>query len=66
MSKKLESHFELTLFDDASTREKHTAIDKWDIMGDDSRNPDCSVSADLEEFLEWGKKYRVTLIVEEV
>ena len=49
---------ELGLFDDASTRKKVTVMDKWDAMTDDARNPDFE---GLEEFLRWGKRYRITL-----
>lgn len=48
----------LTLFDDPSTREKVTVMDKWEAMTDDERNPDFE---GLDDFLEWGKKYRITV-----
>lgn len=49
---------ELTLFDDSSTREKVTVMDKWEAMTDDARNPDFE---GLEDFLVWGKRYRITI-----
>jgi len=51
----------MTLFDDASTREKHLVMDKWDIVCDDERNPEWE---ELESFIEFGKSYRV--IIEEI
>lgn len=51
--------FDLTLFDDESTREKHTVMDKMEIMNDDSRNPELPF--DIEEFFEWGVTYRFTI-----
>lgn len=48
----------LTLFDDPSTRKKATVMEKWDVMTDDARNPDFE---GLEDFLTWGKRYRITL-----
>ena len=57
-----------TLFDDESTREKHTVMDKYDVMVDDSRNPvgEEEEYKKLDNFLEWGKKYKFTLKVEEI
>jgi len=52
----------LTLFDGPDTREKATVMDLWDVMLDDSRNPDFTI--DCDSFYEWGKSYRIT--VEEV
>lgn len=49
---------ELTLFDDPGTRKKSTVMDKWEAMTDDARNPDFE---GLEDFLTWGKRYRITL-----
>ena len=48
----------LTLFDGLDTRKKATMMDKWDVMMDDSRNGDFE---GLEEFLQWGKVYRITI-----
>ena len=48
----------LTLHDEPSTREKFTVMDKWDVMTDDERNPDFE---GLDEFLEWGSTYRITI-----
>lgn len=48
------------LFDDASTREKFTVMNKVDVMVDDSRNDDVPFWNALDDFLEWGKSYRIT------
>jgi hypothetical protein len=48
----------LTLFDGPDTREKYTVMDKWDVIVDDARNPDFE---GLEDFLEWGGRYRITI-----
>jgi len=48
----------VTLFDGPDTRKKYTVLDKWEIITDDSRNPDWE---GLEDFLEWGGQYRVTI-----
>ncbi len=49
---------ELDLFDGPDTRKKATVMDKWDVMTDDARNPDFE---GLEDFLTWGKRYRITI-----
>ena len=49
---------EVDLFDDASTRKKFTMMNKWEVITDDGRNP---VWEGLEEFLQFGKRYRVTI-----
>jgi len=46
------------LYDDPSTRKKFTVMDKWDVIIDDARNPDFE---GLDEFLEFGKTYRLTI-----
>jgi hypothetical protein len=48
----------VTLHDGPDTREKATVMDKWDVITDDSRNPDWE---GLEDFLQWGKSYRITI-----
>jgi hypothetical protein len=48
----------VTLYDGPDTREKFTVMDKWDVIIDDERNPDFE---GLEEFLEWGASYRLTI-----
>jgi len=48
----------LTLYNDPDTRKKFTVMDKWDIIINDERNPDFE---GLEEFLEWGASYRLTI-----
>jgi len=48
----------LKLYDEPSTREKALVMDTWDVMTDDERNPDFE---GLEEFLEWGSTYRITI-----
>lgn len=50
-----------TLYDDASTREKEKVMNKWDILVDDERNMADKLGEDLEEFLEFGKTYIVTV-----
>jgi hypothetical protein len=48
----------VTLYDGPDTREKATVLDKWEVIIDDERNPDFK---GLEEFLEWGASYRLTI-----
>ncbi len=50
---------ELTLFDDPETHKKSTVMDKWEAMSEDARNPDFE---GLEDFLVWGKRYRITIM----
>jgi hypothetical protein len=59
---------EATLFDDESVKEKLTVMLKIDAMDDDSRNPDWAdgnIEA-LEKFLQLGKSYKMTFMVEEI
>ena len=50
-----------TLFDDESTRKKHEVMSKLEIIFDDSRNDsDWFWLDELERFLEFGKKYKIT------
>ena len=48
----------LTLYDEVSTREKSLVMDKMEVMEDDERNPNFE---GLEDWLEWGHSYRVTI-----
>lgn len=50
-----------TLFDDASTRKKFEVMNKIDVMVDDSRNNDMDFWLQLDDFLKWGKKYKITI-----
>jgi hypothetical protein len=51
-----------TLFDDESTRKKATVMNKIEVMVDDARNDDYeSFWLALEDFLEWGKSYKITI-----
>lgn len=62
-------HVSMTLFDDESVHEKLTVMDKFEAMVDDSRNNDNNYTKDneaLEEFLQLGKSYKVTITYEEV
>ena len=58
----------VTFFDDESTREKLAVMSKIDVIEDDGRNPYWSDSdmQSLEDFLQIGKKYKLTLTIEEV
>ncbi len=53
--------YEMTLFDDESTREKHKVMNKAEIMEDDSRNDTGDFGDRLDEFLQFGKKYKITI-----
>jgi len=53
-----------TLFNDESTRKKFTVMNKSEIMEDDARNTDPLDN--FEEFLEFGHKYKITYIVEDL
>jgi hypothetical protein len=67
MNKKLEVNWpNHTLYDDESVRKKLTVMGKWDAMMDDSRNPDIDIYAMVDEFVELGGTYKITLIIEEV
>lgn len=50
-----------TLFDDESTRKKFTVMNKIDVMVDDERNDDMDFWKALDDFLEWGKSYKITI-----
>jgi len=50
-----------TLYDDPSTRLKYKCMEKLEIMADDARNPDMEFWISLDDFLEWGKTYRITI-----
>lgn len=49
----------VVLHDDESSRKKEMVMDKSEIMADDSRNPD--MSQQVEDFLEFGKSYKITI-----
>jgi hypothetical protein len=67
MNKKLEINWpNHKLYDDESVRKKLTVMDKWDAMMDDSRNPHIDVSGKVDEFVELGGTYKITLIIEKV
>ena len=67
MNKKLEINWpNHTLYDDESVRKKLTVMDKWETMMDDSRNPDIDVSGMVDDFVELGGTYKITLIIEKV
>lgn len=57
---------EFTLFDDEGNREKHKVMDKFDIVCDDSRNENMLTTEKFEEFLQWGKSYKITIALEEI
>lgn len=50
-----------TLFDDESTRKKFEVMNKIEVMADDARNDDFEFWAKLDDFLEWGKTYKITI-----
>lgn len=55
-----------TLHDDESVREKLTVMSKWDVLHDDGRNPTIDPDDKIEAFLQLGKTYRLTIVLEEV
>ena len=55
-----------TLYDDASVRKKCRVMDKWEAMLDDSRNPTDDFTERVEDLLQFGRSYRVTIVIEEV
>ena len=55
----------ITLFDDDSVKEKLTVMTKWEAMMNDARNETVLDGDKIDEFLQLGKTYKVTLIVEE-
>ena len=57
---------EFTLFDDESVKEKLTVMDKWDAVCDDSRNDLPDMTGDIDKYLVMGKRYRMTIVVEEL
>jgi hypothetical protein len=59
--KKLET--ELVLFDTEVNRQKLVCMSKLEIMADDSDNMEAAVRLfnQVDEFCEWGKKYKLTL-----
>lgn len=53
--------------DESSLRKIELGADKWEIIQDDARNPDCTkYNDDLEKFLEIGKSYKITVLFEEL
>lgn len=52
---------ELRLFDDASTRKKYEVMEKLEIMADDNRNADMKFWFDMDDFIQWGKLYKLTI-----
>lgn len=50
-----------TLIDDAGNRKKFEVMSKIEVMVDDSRNDDLKFWQDLDDFLEWGGTYRITV-----
>lgn len=56
---------EFILFDDESTKEKFTVMNKFEIAMDDERNVDVEEFAySVEQMMEFGKTYKI--IIEEV
>jgi len=55
-----------SLFDDASCRKKFEVMSKWEVMLDDSRNVEPDIDGELDDILQFGRKYRVTMIVEDI
>ena len=53
--------YELTLFDDESTREKYKVLGKVEITEDDARNNLGDLGDRLEDFLQFGKSYKITI-----
>jgi hypothetical protein len=49
-----------TLYDDESTREKHTMMNKSDVISDDERN-NVDDDFDWESFFKWGSTFRITI-----
>ena len=50
-----------TLFDDESNRKKFTVMNLIEVMADDSRNDDMAFWLELDNFLQWGKTYKITI-----
>ena len=63
MSKNLTLSDEFTLYEDAKWKEE--GLTRWEVLMDDERNP-CAWGDDLEGFLQYGKKYKITITVEEI
>jgi hypothetical protein len=53
-----------SLYDDESTRKKFTVMNKAEILEDDARNADSLL--DFEDFFEFGHKYKITYIAEDL
>ncbi len=68
MNKKLEINWgNHTLYDDESVRKKLEVMDKWDALIDDGRNLHVTdIVGPINEFLELGGTYKITLIIEKV
>lgn len=67
--KKWEVSAEVTLFDDEENRSRLDYEDKMDIMMGDDRNEPPNGPDEikkLDNFLQFGKKYRFTISVEEL
>lgn len=57
-----------TLFDTPDVRKKASVMSKFEIMQDDSRNDPVGehIIEQLENFLQFGKSYKITVLFEEV
>lgn len=52
---------EETLFDNDKNRKKFMVMNKIDIMVDDADNADIEFWVSLDDFLQWGRSYRITI-----
>ena len=66
MSRSKTIDWNATLYDDESVKEKLKWMTKWDAMIDDSRNPEVNIVEQVEDFLQLGKSYKITLKVDEI
>ncbi len=55
-----------TLYDDESVRKKLEVMSKWDAVMDDSRNPETDIMETIEAMLELGKRYKLSVYLEEI
>jgi hypothetical protein len=51
----------MTFFDNDKNRKKTTFLNKIEVMADDGDNNNDKFWNDLEDFIEWGKTYKMTI-----
>ena len=51
----------MALYDNKKNRKKSLTMSPLEIMADDEANPTASYWNELDDFIEWGKSYKITI-----